>query len=392
MSSFAPIFIHPLLGADEAWSGYRVEFAPGSANPDALTRLYSSPILDTFDHRHPWLLPATPGSSVVSRLGERAITVFPAQTPAEESEASQALESGLRQARQRVGLIASPENKLPGAGAWDYLLIGISQARTLPPFTLIGIASRTQLIATEVHSHADRAWALDNACSLTTSEFLLTRNANDKKADTTRVKLLQLLALIASDADTGQLEAIFREEAKLSYSLLRLVNSAAIAPRSPITSFAQAINLLGRRQLQRWLQLLVYADPNNGQKANPLLQKAAARGRLLELLAPILNPAPIAENLADAAFMIGTFSLLDVLLNMSMSEILQHLPLSGPVHEALATHGGALGKLLRAADSIDSNDLKTASEIFNEQGISSAALLDAQLDALSWAEKIRPTN
>lgn len=88
-----------------------------------------------------------------------------------------------------------------------------------------------------------------------------------------RIKLLEMLALVADDADTGKLEAIFRQEPKLSYSLLRLVNSAAIAPRNPITSFAQAINLLGRRQLQRWLQLLVYADPNNSQLPNPLLQK-----------------------------------------------------------------------------------------------------------------------
>lgn len=392
MPSFDPVFIHPMLGADDAWSGYRVEFGPGAANRDALAHLYASPTLDAFDHRHPWLLPAAPGSGIVSPLGERAIIVFPGQSASADAEALQAFESALRQARQLVGLIATPENKLPGAGAWDYLLIGISQARTLPPFTLIGIASRTLLVATEVHSHADRTWALDNACTLTSAEFLLTRNANDKKADTTRVKLLQLLSLIATDADTGQLEAIFREEAKLSYSLLRLVNSAAIAPRSPITSFAQAINLLGRRQLQRWLQLLVYADPNNGQKANPLLQKAAARGHLLELLAPLINPPPMDENLGDAAFMIGTFSLLDVLLNMSMSEILQHLPLSDQVREALATHGGALGKLLRAVDSADSNDLKTATELFAELGIDGKALLDAQLEALCWAEKIRPAS
>ncbi|MBK8317119.1 MAG: HDOD domain-containing protein [Betaproteobacteria bacterium] len=49
--------------------------------------------------------------------------------------------------------------------------------------------------------------------------------------------------MVADDADTGKLEAIFRQEPKLSYNLLRLVNSAAIAPRNPITSFAQAINL-----------------------------------------------------------------------------------------------------------------------------------------------------
>jgi hypothetical protein len=100
-----------------------------------------------------------------------------------------------------------------------------------------------------------------------------------------------------------------------------------MSPRSPITSFGQAINLLGRRQLQRWLQLLVYSDPNNGQHPTPLLQKAAARGRLIELLVPSLGIDPALENPGDMAFMIGTFSLLDTLLNMSMGDILHQLPL-----------------------------------------------------------------
>jgi EAL and modified HD-GYP domain-containing signal transduction protein len=82
-----------------------------------------------------------------------------------------------------------------------------------------------------------------------------------------------------------------------------------------------------------------------------LLQKAATRGRLLELLAPGLLPAPAVDNVEDAAFMVGVFSLLDVLLNMSMPEILQQLPLTAPVSAALAEYGGAMGAALRAIGS-----------------------------------------
>jgi len=210
------------------------------------------------------------------------------------------------------------------------------------------------------------------------------------KADITRLKLLKLLALVVEDADTTALDAIFREEQKLSYSLLRLVNSAAISPHSPITSFAQAINLLGRRQLQRWLQLLVYSDPNNGQHPNPLLQKAAARGRLLELLAPHLDSVAAAECTGDIAFMTGTFSLLDVLLNVAMPEILSQLPLPAIACNALAEHGGVLGELLAAIAAADRRELKTASLRLKALGIDAKVYLDAQLEAFSWAAQIRP--
>lgn len=383
MSANDLLFLHPLLGADDSWSGYLVETAPDASPENALAQLCQHPLLRQFDQRLPWLLPALPGVSPQCAV-ETAIHIFPART----TEPQDVLEKELRLAKCKLGLSAAPEERLPMPGTWDYLLIGTSHARTLRPFTLAGMSSRTIVVATGVHSPADYAWARDNACSLSTSEFLLSRDQKGKKADMTRVKLLEMLALIAEDADTEAIEEIFKQEPKLSYSLLRLVNSAAIAPRSPITSFSQAINLLGRRQLQRWLQLLVYADPNNGQHPNPLLQKAAARGRLLELLAAKLRPAPAVDNVEDAAFMVGVFSLLDVLLNMSMTEILQQLPLAPAVRDALAEYGGALGTMLRVIEAAESRDLAAAAKQMTESSVDGESYLNAQLTALNWAAKI----
>ena len=199
-----------------------------------------------------------------------------------------------------------------------------------------------------------------------------------------------VLSLIAEDASTEALEAVFRQETKLAYSLLRLVNSAANAPRSPITCFSQAINLLGRRQLQRWLQLLVYADPNNGQQPNPLLQKAAARGRLMEILSGHLAAQTGIEHLSDAAFMVGSFSLLDVLLNMSIGEILQQLSLPEAVTQALSAHHGALGELLRLVSAAESRDYATSVKQLASLPFNGDAYVDAQLQALNWAAKINP--
>ena len=386
------LFIQPLLGPDDAWAGYHVEFPPGcEASARILSLCCNHSTLPEFDQRHAWFIPALPEASHNAAASGRMINVFPANAArAADNGALGEFEERLRRSGCKLAAVTRSEDKLPATGTWDYLLIGASHARTLPPYSLLGLSSRTTIVITGVHSYADRSWALANACSLSSGEFLLARHLPGKKADTTRMKLLELLSLIAEDAETGALEAIFRQEAKLSYSLLRLVNSAAIAPRTPITCFAQAINLLGRRQLQRWLQLLVYADPNNGQHPNPLLQKAAARGRLLELLAPAM-PSLSAEESGDTAFMTGVFSLLDTLLSMSMSEILQQLPLPEMVHKALAEHSGPLGELLRAISAAEGGDLKFAAEQLEKLGIEGERLLDAQMAALSWAAKIRPS-
>lgn len=389
MTALAYVFVHPMLGPDDAWSAFKAELPAGTSNPQLLSELVQSPQFAEFDHRLPWFFPAESNCSSLQEMGERSVIVFQAEAPSEDKEAQATEESQLRQANQKLALATSPGVKLPANGTWDYLLFGASHARSLPPYTLLGIASRSIVAITDLSSQNDRDWSLANACTLSTSEFLLIRSPTQNKADMTRMKLLKLLTMIDGDANTGDLEQIFREESKLSYSLLRLVNSAAMAPRSPITSFGQAINLLGRRQLQRWLQLLVYSDPNNGQHPTPLLQKAAARGRLIELLMPKLGLDPAIENAGDMAFMIGTFSLLDVLLNMSMADILNQLPLLEVAQQALGTHSGPFGRLLAAIDAAERRQLDAAARQLDQLGIDAESYLDAQLSAISWAAKIR---
>lgn len=381
MSNSDLLLIHPLLGANDAWSGYLVEGAAQSTQcHPAVQALCGNPLLNEFDGRHSWFIPA------IGTQNERFVPVFPPNG----SEAEKSLEASLRQTGHKVAVKISAHDKLPATGTWDFLLIGVGHARTLPPYSLLGLSSRTVVVATDVQCHADRQWVQANACTLATSEFLMTRAGVSKKVDVTRLKLLEMLSLIAEDANNDALEAILRQETKLSYSLLRLVNSAANAPRTPITSFAQAINLLGRRQLQRWLQLLVYADPNTGQHPNPLLQKAAARGRLMEILSSQLSAESGIEHLSDAAFMVGSFSLLDVLLNMSIGEILQQLSLPESVRTALLTHQGPLGELLKLVNSTEACDFFSAEKILTKQPFDGAAYVEAQLKALSWAAKINP--
>lgn len=384
-------FIHPLVGTNDLTCGYLVEQnLLGKTSPVIADSVQALPIAEnilahdlfsTFDQRHPWLIAS---SQLGSGHSDQIIPVFSGI----EGEAS-SLETELRLAKRRLAIEASATEKLPASGSWDYLILTIGHARTQPPFALTGIASRTQIITTGVHGHSDHQWAVSNGCALSTGEYLLARQQGGKKADTTRQRMLRLLSLVAQDADTKELETIFRQETKLAYSLLRLVNSAAIAPRTPITSFIQAINLLGRRQLERWLQLLIYADPDNGHLPNPLLYKAAVRGRMMELLLPHLNSGSDTGLTGDAAFMTGCFSLLDALLNLSMSDILMQLPLPKQINDILLQYSGEAGQLLLALKATDMRNLPEAERHLQELEVDPVCFIDAQMRALHWAAGIQ---
>jgi EAL and modified HD-GYP domain-containing signal transduction protein len=125
-----------------------------------------------------------------------------------------------------------------------------------------------------------------------------------------RRRMLTMLALLARDADSRELEAQLKADPALSYHLLKLVNSAAFSVGTQITSFGQAISRLGRRQLQRWLQLLLYARQHPDSPPNLMLPVAALRGAALEALCKRDGGD---RDEQDLAFMAGVFSLLDLL-------------------------------------------------------------------------------
>ena len=209
-----------------------------------------------------------------------------------------------------------------------------------------------------------------------------------KKLSQSQASLLRLVGLILEDADTSELETTFKPEPGLTLNLLRLTNSAASGVRQKITSLRHAITVLGRRQLQRWLQLLLYTNPAAGNGlANPLLQLAATRGRFLELAAAGLTGA--SRELADHAFMTGIMSLMPALLHAPMEDILKTLPLLPKVRDALESRAGTLGKLLSLAESLEANDAGASRALMGElPGLNCDDVNRALTQALAWAASI----
>jgi len=158
-----------------------------------------------------------------------------------------------------------------------------------------------------------------------------------------RQRALQLIQLVSEDADTSALEDIFRQDAALSYQLLRLVNSAAVASRREVTSFGQAILMLGRQQLKRWLHLLLYAARQDDMRSAMLMAHVARRARGLELLAAKQG---LDKATQEQAFMAGMFSMLDILIGQPLLDILRPIRITDELRMALLERAGAIGDLL----------------------------------------------
>ena len=208
-----------------------------------------------------------------------------------------------------------------------------------------------------------------------------------KKANHSQLALMRLMSLLLSDAETSELEAAFKPEPVLTVNLLRMTNSAGAGTTVRITSLRHAITILGRRQLQRWLQLLLFASGTHSGTTSPLLHLAATRGRLMELLAGAQKKGNI--SYADGAFMVGIMSLMPALMGMPIEEIVAPLGITSEVRDALCQGSGALGGLLKLIAATESDTPEETESALQEcPGLDATTLNQCQAQALAWANSI----
>ena len=209
-----------------------------------------------------------------------------------------------------------------------------------------------------------------------------------KRADPGKLSLLKLLTLVMGDSDIDEIEKEFKYQPGLSYNLMRMVNSVASGLSQKINSIKHAIMILGRKQLQRWIQLLLYtANQSDDSMSNALMQTAAARGKLMELIATTERPHD--KNYHERAFMVGILSLLDVLLGIEMQQIVDKLGISDDMSQALMTRDGRLGQELKLIEANEKGEITTTQSILNELGfLSLSELADIEIQALGWANRI----
>jgi EAL and modified HD-GYP domain-containing signal transduction protein len=205
------------------------------------------------------------------------------------------------------------------------------------------------------------------------------------QTNTSRSTLLNLLGLVVGDADSHEIEGLLKRDPNLSYQLLKLVNSVSFSLSHKISSFGQAITLLGRRQLQRWLQLLIYAGHHADDSVSPLFSLVAMRAALLEALVEARGGK---QNDKDRGYMAGMFSLLDILFGAPLDALVTPLNLDDDITQALIAREGTLGRLLEVVIASGGKPSELLTQQLAELGISSSVFVAAQLRASAWSAQI----
>ena len=185
--------------------------------------------------------------------------------------------------------------------------------------------------------------------------------------------LRSLGELCDGDLSFEELDRIISADVGLSLKLLRYVNSAFFALPRTIGSVREALAMLGSRTVSRWATVMALSTIPDAP--HELIGIGLRRARMCETLAPVGD--------GESCFTVGLFSVADALLDAPMSDVLDSLPFSEDVCEALLHHTGPKGELLAAVIGYENGHFPSLPEGYAAPG---ASLSAAYREALEWTE------
>lgn len=198
--------------------------------------------------------------------------------------------------------------------------------------------------------------------------------------------LLRLLGLIIADAEVEELEHALKQAPSLTLRLLKMVNAAAFGMKKKISTLREAILMIGRTQLSRLVQIMLFAQQSGlAMTSDPVLHTAIVRARLMEGLADAVGW----PDLRDRAFMVGMLSLIDVVFQQPMADLLALINVEETLQNAIMHRSGPLGCLLQLVMTRETEDgTKLTGLLPQFPQLQADQFNQLQVEALNWANRV----
>ncbi|NMF98579.1 HDOD domain-containing protein [Aromatoleum toluolicum] len=296
----------------------------------------------------------------------------------------------LRSAGYRVGvaaeeLLGDRADLLPEADFYT------AQAAAANPTHLRAAVSRLKaagghglLLVSDLPSADDFQLCLSLGAALFQGPFITRREDwSGNRLAPNSARLSALIARLRSDADTGELVALLKQDAALSLRLMRYINSPGVGLQREVASIDAALLQLGRERLYRWLLLLLYGADKGTPRSSAAMENALVRARLMELLG---EGRPQRER--DSLYLTGLLSLVDVILEVPLHDAIRSLGVAPDIEEAVVHGTGPLADLLRLAVACENGDEDGVQAAAACCGIAPTEANRRHLQAFSWALEI----
>jgi EAL and modified HD-GYP domain-containing signal transduction protein len=237
-------------------------------------------------------------------------------------------------------------------------------------------------ILTNLRTYEDVGEAVRSGVEFCCGNFVIAaRRPESRQVPPLAANAANILSAIISGRSTREIAEQFKLDTVLSHRLLHATRSAAFALSRPLDSIQEAVMMLGARELYRWLSVLLMSADSRSTLATALHETALTRGRLVELLAQASGRGDPGEQL----FVTGTFSLLDLILNVPLEVALALTPLPAPATEALIGESGPWWPYLSIALAIERDESARLEKSCAMLEVDVSKAVELSREARNWA-------
>lgn len=197
-----------------------------------------------------------------------------------------------------------------------------------------------------------------------------------------KITYIELLNVVNDvDFDLTKAADIIGRDTALVVSLLKMVNNMTV--NGGITTIRHAAAMLGQKELKQWINTAV-ASKMCEDKPGEITRLSLIRAKFAEKVAPYFDLAGQSAEL----FLMGLFSILDIILDKPMEEALSLVKVSKPIEKALLKGEGDFAKVLEFVTSYEKADWTAVSRIMLLENIDVKELYKAYLETLTWYRDI----
>lgn len=178
------------------------------------------------------------------------------------------------------------------------------------------------------------------------------------------------------------MESLVKKDVSLSFKLLKLLNSSYYNFVSEIKSIKQAMALLGEKEIKKWLYLIVFKTIGE-DKPEILIINSLTRAKFAEIISKKIKVGIDPFN----AYLTGILSMIDLLLNRPIDQILEEISIPKKVEDGLnGVNNNVYKKLLDLIIAYEKGEWGQVSKISKELNLDENALPQAYYEAIFYAK------
>lgn len=203
---------------------------------------------------------------------------------------------------------------------------------------------------------------------------------NGQKLSGNKLNLLQLLAKVnAPDTDFSALSEIISQDVGLSHKMLVAINNPANDIPVRVEKISDGLKYMGLKRLKFWVNLLMLS--NMDDVPAELLTTSLLNAKFCELMA---EQAGFGEK-KETYFLAGLLSNLNAYFRAPIKMVVDALPLSDELNEALISQKGSMGEVLHILKVMQNHTKDAESLMFGDLSI--VQISNNFIAASAWAQQ-----